>query len=167
MKKGDYISEEQLNAFVDGELESEEKSSLFSAAEVSPELDQRLCQQHKLKELIQLAYRDVPEPRRLSKRPRGPGSKLGLSMAAAFLLMIGISSGMFIRDFMNQGGTRALSAAHSSTLPVAAHANFLLHVVSGEPDQMRLALENLLHLCLNGGHARRPTDKYDLIDFRG
>ena len=64
MKKEDHISEEQLNAFVDGELDSEEISCLFDEAEQSAELDQRLCQQRKLKELVKHAYQDVPEPRR-------------------------------------------------------------------------------------------------------
>ena len=64
MKKDENISEEQLNAFIDGELESEEINSVFDEAEQSDDLDGRLCQQRKLKELVKHAYRDVPEPSR-------------------------------------------------------------------------------------------------------
>ena len=47
MKKDEHISEEQLNAFVDGELDSEESSCLLDEAERSADLDQRLCHQRK------------------------------------------------------------------------------------------------------------------------
>lgn len=64
MKKNEQISEEQLNAFVDGEVNSEERSYLVNEAERSAEFNQRLCQQRKIKELVKHAYRDVPEPDR-------------------------------------------------------------------------------------------------------
>ena len=65
MKKDEHYSEEQLNAFVDGELDPEEKSQLFNESERSATLDQRLCKQRKIKELIQHAYADVPPARPL------------------------------------------------------------------------------------------------------
>ncbi len=96
MKKDEHISEEQLNAFVDGELDSEEKSCLFNEAEQSAELDQRLCQQRKIKELVKHAYRDVPEPRRLLSARRSRNSMIGLAIAASMLLVLGVTTGLLI-----------------------------------------------------------------------
>ena len=60
MKKDEHVSEERLNALIDGELDSEEGNALFSEAEQSAELDQRLCQQRKLKELVKHAKFNLP-----------------------------------------------------------------------------------------------------------
>ena len=62
MNWDDQFSEEQINAFVDDELDPEEKSRIFTEAGQCEDLDQRLCQQRKLKELVKLAYQDVPKP---------------------------------------------------------------------------------------------------------
>ena len=139
MKKDEHISEEQLNAFVDGELDSEERSCVFNEAEQSAELEQRLCQQRKIKELVKHAYRDVPEPRRLLTGRRTRGSMLGLAVAASMLLVLGIVTGQLMPRFFDQnlhpGGPEA------NTQAVTGMENYILHVVSGEPEKMRFALQ--------------------------
>ncbi len=138
MKKDEHISEEQLNAFVDGELDSEELGCLFDEAEQSAELDQRLCQQRKIKELVKHAYRDVPEPRRLLAGHRTRSNMLGLAVAASMLLVVGITTGLLIPRFFDQDllpGGRA-----ANTQAVTDVENYILHVVSGEPEKMKLAL---------------------------
>ncbi|HEY5774837.1 MAG TPA: hypothetical protein VIS57_02025, partial [Xanthomonadales bacterium] len=94
MKKDENISEEQLNAFVDGELETEEVSRLFDEAEQSADLDQRICQQRKLKELVKHAYRDIPEPKRLLPVSRMTGSTIGLALVASAILVLGAVTGL-------------------------------------------------------------------------
>lgn len=69
MKKDDFLSEEQLNAFVDGELDPEERSRIYNEAERCPDLERRVCRQNKQKELVRLAYEDVPPPRQTGLAP--------------------------------------------------------------------------------------------------
>lgn len=141
MNKDDKISEEQLNAFLDGELESEERSCLFNEAELSAELDQRLCQQRKLKELVKHAYRDVPEPRRLLAGRRSRTGLVGLAMAASLLLVLGVTVGLFMRGYLNPAPHPGEFASASGITAESVMENYILHVISGEPEQMRLALE--------------------------
>ena len=149
MKNDDHISEEQLNAFVDGELDSEERSCLFNEAEQSAELDQRLCQQRKLKELVKHAYRDVPEPRRRLTGRRTRSSMLGLATAASMLLLLGVTAGQLLPRFFDQdlrpGGLTANAQA------VADVENYILHVVSGEPEKMKFALQQARELLDSAG----------------
>ena len=149
MKNDDHISEEQLNAFVDGELDSEERSCLFNEAEQSAELDQRLCQQRKLKELVKHAYRDVPEPRRRLTGRRTRSSMLGLATAASMLLLLGVTTGQLLPRFFDQdlrpGGLTANAQA------VADVENYILHVVSGEPEKMKFALQQARELLDSAG----------------
>lgn len=141
MNKDENISEEQLNAFVDGELESEERSCLFDEAEQSAELDRRLCQQRKLKELVKHAYRDVPEPKRHLVRQRTTGSMLGMALAASLLLVLGATAGLIAHGYLDPDPQPGGFAATNNAQAVTSVENYILHVISGEPEQMKLALQ--------------------------
>lgn len=166
MNKEQDISEEQLNAFVDGELESEERSALFDEAERSVELDQRLCQQRKLKELVQHAYKEVPEPRRLLSG-RGPRTSLiGMATAASLLLLVGAISGLFMHGFVSPSPHAGEQAASTDTRAVAAMQKYILHVSSGETEQMKLALQKAQEL-LSGSEPDNPGQVEIVANERG
>jgi len=164
MRKDVNISEEQLNAFIDGELEAEERACLFDEAEQSAELDQRVCRQRKLKELVKHAYRDVPEPKHHLNVGRIRNSLIGLTLAASVLLMVGAVTGFFIRDHFSPVNpqTSALTAVSQQ----AGSENYILHVISGEPEQMRLALEKANEL-LSSAKADHPRQIEVVANERG
>ena len=136
MKKDEHFSEEQLNAFVDGELDPEEKSRLYNNADRSPELDQRLCQQRKVKELVKHAYDNVPEPVRPARSPLSRGGFFRRVLAAGVLLTVGLGAGLLGHYYFDQN--RAAPVAE----PVVAVNNYLLHVTSGDPGEMFAALQH-------------------------
>ncbi len=144
MKKDEHFSEEQLNAFVDGELDPEEKSHLYNEAARSPELDQLLCQQRKVKELVKHAYENVPEPTRSKGRPLAKGGFFGRALAAAALLVLGLSGGLMVHQYIDSNRADAVA-------PVAKVRNYLLHVTSGEPEQMLAALEQAHSILESAG----------------
>jgi intracellular sulfur oxidation DsrE/DsrF family protein len=133
MKKDEIISEEQLSAFTDRELDAEEEDRIFKLAEQDSELDARLCQQRKLKELVQHAYRDV-EPRKSPVRNLPRRSLLGLAAAAMAVLFVGATAGWL--------GARALDGgAAASAAPAPGTAgHWLLHVSSSDRVHMEQAL---------------------------
>ena len=140
MKKDGKVSEEQLNAFIDGELDTEDESQLFELADESPELDARLCQQRKLKEMLQHAYRDVPQTRKRGAQTGSRARMLGMAVAALFLLATGISVGWFASLTM---GPR------DSATQVALADTYLLHVTTSDPRRMQMALRRADEL-MNG-----------------
>jgi len=124
-----------LGAFIDGELDTEDESRIFMAAESCPELDARLCQQRKLKELLQHAYRDPPRP----VRPGGRGNQhrklFGLAAAAVLLLLAGLSGGWFAGRVLDAG------VASGGQLVATNPDSWLLHVASDDPARMKMALD--------------------------
>ena len=134
MNKDERTSEEQLNAFVDDELEPEEKARVYSEANHQPELDKRLCKQRKVKELVKLAYHDVPEPRRKGARSLVRGGLLGRALAASVLLAFGIALGFIAKAAIDQTTDPTLVAAMEPD-------RYLLHVASGDPIELAAALE--------------------------
>ncbi|MEJ2171556.1 MAG: hypothetical protein P8X59_02140 [Woeseiaceae bacterium] len=164
MKKDEGFSEEQLNAFVDGELDSEEKSRIYNEAELSPELDRRLCQQRKMKELVRHAYEDVPPPRK--RAPFRRSSFLSRTLVASILLAVGVTGGLFAHSYLDRQG---LDGARSGVNAASLHGdvdNFILHVASGEPEQMRAALQEASHL-LESGSAEHPRQVEIVANERG
>ena len=133
MNSDERFSEEQLNAFVDDELDPEEKSRVFSEAGDHPELDQRLCQQRKVKELVKHAYHDVPTPRRAGKAPIGRRGLFGRAIAAAMLLGVGLAAGFLGQFALDRNADQAAVAVMPD--------KYLLHVASGDPSDMAAALE--------------------------
>jgi len=149
MKKDDLVSEEQLNAFADGELDTEEESRIFELADESPELDARLCQQRKLKEMVQHAYRNVPQARRPSAQKGSRGRVVGFAAAAMFLLAIGISVGWFASYMMGPGHNGAQMASGANVATQVQSDTYLLHVTTSDPQRMQMALRRADEL-MNG-----------------
>lgn len=160
MKKGKHLSEEQLNAFVDGELDPEETSRLYNEAAHSEELDRRLCQQRKLKELVRHAYDEVPPPRHPARRPLRRSAFFGRILAAGVLLTLGVSAGLVAHRIVNE------TAVGGDAQPLAAIDNYILHVASGEPEQMLAALERARSL-LDSAPAGRPRQVEIVANEKG
>lgn len=151
MDKDDKFSEEQLNAFVDGELDNEDKSRVFNQSQQSQELNQRLCEKRKVKELVAYAYTDVPAP-----TPKtGPGKSRRIfwskALAAGILLMVGVAIGSYAQyyiDHQRYGQESRVETLPSTKLsqPVVNGHKFILHVISGQREDMFSALQKAQEL---------------------
>lgn len=166
MNKDDHISEEQLNALVDGELDSEEKGNVYDQAEQSAELDQRLCQQRKLKELVKHAYSEVPEPKRHSVRGRSPVGMLGFALAASLFLAVGAAASFFIQGYLGTDSSRGGYVAATNAGAVVAPQNYILHVASGDTKQMKHALQQAREL-LEAAEPGKPRQVEVVANERG
>jgi intracellular sulfur oxidation DsrE/DsrF family protein len=133
MSRDDFISEEQLSAFVDGELDTEEESRIFGLSEVSGELDSRLCQQRRMKEMVQHAYRDVPEYRRSREPGAHRWSLFHVALAASLMLTLGVIAGFV-------GGRALEGSSAGAAAGVVQQDTWLLHVTSSDPERMAAAL---------------------------
>ena len=98
MNKQDEYSNEAVSAYVDGELERDERVALLQAASRSEGLAGRICEAGYLKELVQGAYQE-PEKRIVASRaPRGSqGGWVGYA-AAATLGAVAVFAGLQIQD---------------------------------------------------------------------
>lgn len=156
MNKDDRFSDEQVNAFIDGELDAEEKSRVFSEAELDPELDQRLCQQRKLSELIRHAYQDPPRPnhRPAAGRRRRP---LWWATAASVFILIGLGAGLLTHRHLDQKA--ALSATQLA-------GNYILHLSDGDEDSMRSTLRKAQEL-IESGSSDKPNQVEVVVNENG
>jgi anti-sigma factor RsiW len=58
------LSEEMLNAFVDGQLSSEDRLRILKTAAADQGLGQEICERQRVKALVHLAYHEPTRPKR-------------------------------------------------------------------------------------------------------
>jgi intracellular sulfur oxidation DsrE/DsrF family protein len=155
----DYVSEQQLHAFVDGELDSTEKNRVFELAEHAPDIDTQLCEYRKLKEMLRHAYADPPRPS--PARPFGGGKgSMSLRLVAGFVLLVvgalagWIAHGPIGPDAGGQAGAPAASGPIAAASGVPAQSDrLLLHVASSDPASLEAALD-LAERAIGDGSGR-------------
>ncbi len=153
MNRDRTISDEQLNAYIDGQLDLPEQSRLLEILRDDPDLIRRNCELQKVHELVRLTYQSEHTPETINL-PRRPRHKWLMSMAAALLIGFGVLLGWF--------GTN-LNGHSSSLIELAktVHVNpgnnttrpwrIMLHVSSNDPYRFEVLLdetENLLKSSL-------------------
>ncbi len=64
MGQGHEFSDEFISAFVDGQMIPEERAQVYAQAASDEAFNRRVCELRKIRDLIQLAYRELPKPGR-------------------------------------------------------------------------------------------------------
>jgi intracellular sulfur oxidation DsrE/DsrF family protein len=165
------FSDEFLNAFVDDQLAPDEKSRAYPQISENEALNRRVCELRKVRDLVQLAYKNPPSsPRRALAGVRASG--IGNAIAAGLLLFVGIALGWTLHKPVDgtstpepQEALRGVVPAVTKTPLVIAHngarsqeAKVLFHLSSGNVDRMREVLdeaEGLLKLYRESHQAAR------------
>lgn len=161
MTQDHQVSDELLNAFVDGELDSVEKSRLLGLIAADSGLKQRICDLWQLKEMVVNAYplkaTGTKPPRSRSGRFGSPG--IAHALAAGLFLMLGVSAGWFLH------GGKAASPAQDyarAVEPQAKESKLVLHIFSGESVRFDAALDQAEELLRSAGKLGTPV-KLDIV----
>lgn len=96
MSQNNRFSDEFLNAFVDDQLDGEEKDRAYLEIGQDETLNRQVCELRKLRDLTQHAYRDLPAPPSATTAAgkRRAGSRFGI--AACLVLTFGTVLGLQI-----------------------------------------------------------------------
>lgn len=152
------LSEEMLNAFVDEELDLEERGVVLTRAHADRELAQRACELRHVKDLIQHAYpADLPRPRAPRNRPLS--RRLLLALAASVVLSVGMVAGWMMRGQSTAPQGDALVASlHSidALQPAKRPEHVILHLNTDDPHKMKAALDDAENLVTSYKTAKRP-----------
>lgn len=150
------ISEEILNAFIDGEIETEDKIEILRQLSDSPQLTQRVCELIRTKELLRSAYSDIMPPaqsRPIEIHPKRAlrtaawGGALAASLLAATVLWQGgfDQASLYTASVESQ---RAFSPVAFQQAEEAAALRIVFHLTSSNPLRMGKLLDDV-ELLLN------------------
>jgi len=142
MKDNEIISDEQLNAFLDNQLDDNECAHILETIEYDKSLDERLNELRHIKEMVKLAYHKPPLPRKRHAYAILPKLITLTSMAAAILILItGVITGWIIQPLLIDG-TNASFQEVAQFDPARTDANkILLHINTMDPGRVEAALE--------------------------
>lgn len=142
MKRNDHspVSAEQLNAYIDDELDFEERQQVFEQLSGDEELTHEAQELRQLRAMLRNAYRNPPPAPGRSRDRQGMGLSLK-GLAAGLLLGIGAMTGWYGNERF-AGSDPLLMHEHGIQLNTAAvnQENLLLHVSSNDPARMEAAL---------------------------
>lgn len=143
MNREDTVSDETLNASIDGQLDRKDQARLMERLRNDPALAQRGCQLQKAHELVRLAYQseqphESPRPAPAARRPWRTG------LVASLLIGFGMVLGLLGGTYYSQQPSSLLELASTVHTPDAGDKplwRVLLHVSTHDPYRFRILLE--------------------------
>jgi hypothetical protein len=138
MNKEQQFSEEFINAFVDDELTPDEKAQAYARLGDDVVLNHQVCELRKVRDLVALAYRNVPAP--ACGASVVAGRKCSTAVAAGLALVVGGLGGWFL----NQASHAPDNAAVALVAPAAEDpAKVLFHVSEGNAEHLKTVLDEV------------------------
>ena len=142
------ISDEQLNALLDKELDADEEAQLLQAIATNESLQKRFEALRKTKSLFIRAYEEVPAPLLIPQKPKWIVQFGPIAAAASLLLLVGIYLGwllepLFPHDRLELKTPDRIQSLAELNPSIPQSNTILLHISSTE----KTRVEHDLHLA--------------------
>ncbi|BBP02379.1 hypothetical protein [Sulfuriferula nivalis] len=145
------ISNAQLNAFIDNELDVAEKDQLFTRIQADAELANQVCDLRAVKELVRHGYAEPPEATHSEWVRKFTIPK---SLAAGVMLALGLSLGWMMHDFHQADNNLQFAQNQSKTQPnnfqlvslagvTEDTHKLLMHIDSADPAKFKALLDDI------------------------
>jgi uncharacterized protein len=158
--ENEMLTPEYLNAFVDGELTTDERTRVMALLESDPEFRMRACELRTLKEMVKGAYAEAPVAP-VRSNAAGLHSGLRQAIAAGLLLALGLGGGWMVRDRTGmEAGYDRLPGLPGGYQPIALAervdpGKIILHLDSGDPGRLASVLDLAEKLLKQHGPSAR------------
>jgi intracellular sulfur oxidation DsrE/DsrF family protein len=159
--KFNNVSDEQLNALLDKELDANEEAQLIQAIATNEDLQQRYEALRKTKSLFVQAYDEVPSPLLLPQKSNWTLRPAALGIAASIMLLVGLYLGWLFEPFVPHN-----SAAHSTPDRIRSLAEInpnlpqsstiLLHISTADKARVDHDLQMVKTLLTNASKKNKP-----------
>lgn len=166
-----HISDEQLHAFIDGQLGPEEQEHIFSALKQDENLSRKVCEIKRLQDMVRHSYAEPPTaPVRPAPRRRW---RLSDAVAASVLLAVGAVAGWFANGPQAAAPTLPEQATYErqdldafQTVQLLSaqgmQQNVVLHITTSDPAKLGYALDEVESL-LSSYRARGIPIKLEVV----
>jgi intracellular sulfur oxidation DsrE/DsrF family protein len=163
-------TDEQLNLFIDNQLDTAEKDEIRHSILEDAALRERVCQLKAVRELVGYAYENVPEPASGTAAGNGAqGNYIWKGIAAGLLLALGMFAGWIINDTarsMQIASAADVFQYYKNAAPVdRTERRIILHVTTGEISAVKGALDEAEQLLASYRDAGTPM-KLDIVTYK-
>ena len=166
------VSDEQLNLFIDEQLEQADMDEIRQLQLDDRALRERVCQLRAVRELVGYAYSDVPRSKMDRRiRTRAPSRGWSSALAASVLLLLGSFVGWMGHSLNDNPAkistSRQIFDYFSTNIPVNhAKRKIIIHVSSGDLLSLKKALDETEQLQ-NSYEAAGTPISIDIIANKG
>lgn len=159
MNVNEPVSDEQLNALLDNELDDAERIRLFEAIRNDQTLSARYCKLRQVKEMIKLAYNEPPLPKSgipgLAQQKFA--NRISAVAAAVVLVFMGGVIGWSLNG--NQEEENASFYTVDRLNPSTIQSNrVLLHLATGDDGRISESLEKIEELLQVSAEQAKPIE---------
>lgn len=150
------ISDEQLSAYIDNQLATEERADVLAAIKQDPQLSRQINELQELKEWVRMAYQEPPQASPELKPEQFKSNYRWHAMAASVLLLLGGLAGWLIHspDNNNTGPSfHELAQAGSVT---QSNNKVLIHISKMDKERITLALDKAEQLLRDSRQQHKP-----------
>ena len=144
MNKYPVYSDEQLQAFVDDEIDVSERADIIEAINHDDALACRVCELTQLKDSVRLAYREPPQPENTKSRWRASHKAMFSinAVAGIMLLAVGALVGSLLQPLLNPSAPVA-PAGLAQLVPTADdYKRVVFHISTADPERLEQALDD-------------------------
>lgn len=138
-----FISDEELCAFLDEQLDASERDRVLSAINADSSVNQRMNELRLLHDMVQHAYEETPHRNTMSQPINKSYSRW--AVAACLVLSIGVVVGWF----SHQGVMSNNQLAAADSIAPAKLGNVILHLTSADPDKISAALDKAEQMLIS------------------
>ncbi|MBI3570941.1 MAG: hypothetical protein HY082_07550 [Gammaproteobacteria bacterium] len=143
MSEQQKFSEEFISAFVDNELTPEEKAQAYAQLAGNEDLNRQICELRKVRDMVQLAYKEPPLPERGMASFAAVGRKYSVGLAAGLaLIIVGGMGGWFLHQPQAPQNVAVAPVTPSAEEP----AKVLFHVSDGNAEHLKTVLDEVENL---------------------
>ena len=167
------ISNELLNAYLDNELDSDERAEIMTALENDSALAGRLCELRNIKELTQLAYRTPISEAKSRSHWKFGKQYAHMAVAATLFLAVGALAGWFAHDGIGMNSVlrsqqQIVSDSSLSELSaVTEQKKVILHIDTADPEKLTTALDSAEDLLVTSADNGVPLALEIIANAKG
>ena len=127
--KVNHITEENLNAFIDNQLATDERLQVFNALKEDQVLSQLLCELQRNDEFLSLAYSNTPKP---AYNPflaaTQSNNRIRQMLAASVIFAVSLLTGWQLHQYYNPESTVSIQDISQLTADKLQNNKVLLHI---------------------------------------
>lgn len=153
------FTDEQLNSFVDGQLDNDTLTKVLNAIHEDKELSERVNQLRYTKDMLRMAYSDLPQPAPcIPAHDNGP-SWLSTGIAASILFVMSVSAGWFGHTQLAvQDNNPSFASLAQFNPDKDTNEHILLHISSKDEKRIQSVLDTTEKLLKERKNNKRPVE---------
>ena len=156
MKPNTTFSDEMINAYVDGELSTEDELSILNAMQENSELLNRVNELKRTKLLVRTTYSFAEPEEKIIKNI----SRKNLSLVASFILTFGILGGWLSHDYFQENSFTTTELVDNKN----DNWNIVLHVNSDKGFVQKTILDETESLLASFKNSRKKV-KVEIVAY--